>query len=261
MDYNWAQFEKLFFPNVRSSTPELSRSLAPVHLIHDQENVCAAYDGVDDLSEWIGSPLEDCLEVLKPRTVFTYELGSVEAVLMNLHEVPHLQLQSQLIRDLILPDRVQKHTKTFYGKKAVTLYRENLQPNASGHFLLDGIRSWWRRLLPTSYGIYLKLEGHEDQEIALVIRSGQIQNFTVPDFSALSKEMRRQPSARLDHLNQTYLIPFYGLFIKEMDWKRWSQLKNPWRSVFRSLVRKQWKLLPWSPWGRFFLFLRAYFKI
>ncbi len=138
----------------------------------------------------------------------------------------------------------------------VLALRESLQPSKGKlpdwdeHFIFSALRSGWGRLLPSSYGIYLHLEGSEAIEsraILLVFRRGELQEFDEPDLSAVSLERRRDLGEVVKILRERHRVPVQGFAMNRADFEEWSEMgagHATWRKVARALKQDRLSLYP-----------------
>lgn len=134
--------------------------------------------------------------------------------------------------------------------------RDELQPSSgkvpelNEHFIFSGIRSWWGKLLPSSFGIYLFLEGSDTVEarsILLIFRKGELQEFDEPDLSAVSPERREDLGEVVKILRERYRVPVQGFSMNRSDFDQWSEAGNvsaTWKNVARALKQNRVTLHP-----------------
>ncbi len=261
MEFDWCSYEDTFFPFQRSSALGKKEILSSIYLIEDNGVICSAYTDGEDLREWIGSSLEDACSSLEHRDLFIFDLATIDGVLGALPEAPHFLEQTRILQEAINPEAVQRRKGKFTGKKAIQVYRDLTMYRHSGHFLIDAITGWWKKILPSTYGLYIRIEGHLDRELVLIVRGGNIRDFHTPDFSNLSHDQSRQPEKRVEYLSKNYMLPVQGLVFAEEDWLQWSQKSHPWRSMVRAHLRKRWRMVPSSFGRRFLLYLRAFLHL
>ncbi len=138
----------------------------------------------------------------------------------------------------------------------VMALREELQPSRGKlpewdeHFIFSAIRSWWGKLLPSSFGIYLFLEGSETVEarsILLIFRKGELHEFDEPDLSAVSQERRTDLGEVVKILRERHRVPVQGFAMNRADFDEWSEAGNvsaTWRHVARALKQNRVALHP-----------------
>jgi hypothetical protein len=123
-------------------------------------------------------------------------------------------------------------------------------PALTEHFIFAGIRSWWGRLLPSSFGVYLSLEGNDSLEarsILLVFRKGELQEFDEPDLSAISHERRNDLGEVVKVLRERHRVPVQGFAMNRADFDEWTEagdVSATWKNVARALKQNRLTLHP-----------------
>ena len=123
-------------------------------------------------------------------------------------------------------------------------------PEWEEHFIFSSIRSWWGKFLPSSFGIYLHLEGNEATEpssILLVFRKGELQEFNEPDLSAVSRERRVDLGEVVKILRERHRVPVQGFAMNRVDFDAWSEMGNvsaTWKNLARALKRSRLTMHP-----------------
>ncbi|MEO5970504.1 MAG: hypothetical protein ABIQ95_11305 [Bdellovibrionia bacterium] len=246
LNYDWRNFQSFFF--VRKDKPQLEIS-GTINLIIDQKTVVSAFSDGEELSEWFGSPYDDVLKAFPHREVIIYDQKKVDNWMVDATHLPHAYDQIQFLRTHAKPQFIT-------GNRV----KKDLSPS-SNHFLLKAIQSWWQKLLPSSYGIFIRLDGVHGRSILIVIKRGRLDSFQVPDLSGMIPERRKHPTDVSRHLSENYLVPVQGLFLTTEEWLQWSISSNPWPKILKSLRSGKNKLNPYS-WGVLFLIAcRSYFGI
>jgi hypothetical protein len=128
---------------------------------------------------------------------------------------------------------------------------------AASSFLLEAVRGWWAKILPSAYGIFIRLEERAgtpsvatagaQQEIFLLIRRGRLELFHEPDLSFLGTEKIRRPASIVKYLSEKHGVPVQGLFIPAEDWAEWSEPaheKDAWRKLAMAVKENRAKLVP-----------------
>lgn len=123
-------------------------------------------------------------------------------------------------------------------------------PPYTEHFLLRAVRTWWAKLLPSSFGVYLHLESEETSSLLLIFRKGELTDFDEPDFSAISSERRADLSERVKVLRERYGVPVQGFAMNHADFTEWTEQgaardeKGAWKKIAKALRQDRLQLVP-----------------
>lgn len=118
------------------------------------------------------------------------------------------------------------------------------------HFIFSAVRSWWGKLLPTSFGIYLHLEGMEPADartLLLIFRKGELVEFDEPDLSGISSERRADLNEVAKILRERHRVPVQGFAMNRADFAEWSEGGNTsstWKSIAQALRADRLQLMP-----------------
>jgi hypothetical protein len=160
--------------------------------------------------------------------------------------------------DIAEMDRVIGRTLTTEGGiyEQVRALREEIKPSQGRlpewreHFIFSAVRSWWGKLLPSNFGIYLQLEGSPTREttsVLLIFRKGELQEFNTPDLSAVSQERQADLDEVLKVLRDRHRVPVQGFAMNAEDFAAWSEAGNTsatWRNLARALKQNRLALHP-----------------
>lgn len=248
LNYDWRSFQSIFDPGRRASVSRGDEPASPVQLVVEDGNIVSVYAEGEDYSEWIGSTVEAMAAEVTHRELVLFPRASVDEWLQEASKLPHFYEQIELLRQRALPQVVSRVRKD--GKGLVLRERPELAVNR--HFFLEAIQSWWAKVLPSSYGVYLRLQGErpgEGRDILLVVRRGRIDSFCEPDFNGLGRERNSQPAEVVKYLSERHLVTVQGVFVPYRIWKRWSDAENPWKDVALAIRHEEAQLVPfrWAP--------------
>ena len=248
LNYDWRNFQSFFYirrDKLQTDTP------GTLHLLIDQKTVVSAFSNSEDLSEWFGTPYDDVLRAFPHREIIIYDQKKVDHWMHEANQLPHAYDQMRFL---------QTHAKPQFITG--TRLRKDLPSAASSHFLLKAIQGWWQKLLPSSYGIFIRLDGVYGKSLLIIVKRGRLDSFQVPDLSGMIPDRRKHPADVSKHLSENYLVPVQGLFLTTEEWLQWSTSANPWPKILASLRKAgKTKLNPFS-WGLLFLIAcRAYFGL
>ncbi len=123
-------------------------------------------------------------------------------------------------------------------------------PYPEEHFIFAAVRSWWGKVLPSHFGIYLHLEGSEPSDgrsLLLVFRKGELTEFDEPDLSGVSSERREDLNEVVKILRERHRVPIQGFAMNRADFAEWSENGNSsatWKSVAKALRADRLQLMP-----------------
>ncbi len=241
--YDWKNFQNFFYLKKRFSSPESSE---PIYIIVEGRVVITVFSEGGNFSEWVGTTYDEVILQHPNRDLILFERKNVDECLTQAVGLTHFYDQMKLLHSEGRPRIISKNQ----GKGIENLLRT--------HFLLKAIESWWNRVSPSTYGIYICLEGNKNDSILITIQRGRVGSFQVPDLSSMVKERRHVPTDVVKFLAERYLIPIQGLFVTADEWNEWSELSNPWPKIASALKADRSKLVPFN-WGfASLIFGRAY---
>ena len=231
LTHDWRGFQSLFLSSKNSTT---AADLHPIYLILNGKVIVSAFSEQDDLSDWLGATEDELRVALPEREVVVFEKSKVDGWLTDSLELNHFYDQTQLLRSKAKPvlTKMKKTPKT----EAIHY----------GHFLLHGVQTWWRRFFPSTYAVYLQVEGSDAPSLLMVVQRGLIRSFHAPDLSSLPPERRKQPTPIIKYLSERHLMPVQGIFVTLEEWKLWSESENPWPQIFATLRSNRNKLVPFK---------------
>jgi hypothetical protein len=232
---DWRGFQNTFYPAGAASA---SRAL---FVVTDSGLVLAAYAEGADESQWVGARTEEVRAGNAARPVVEIDRADAEKWVEAGLALSHIQEQIEKLRSAA-----------------------NLSPAArrARHFLLEAVQGWWAKILPSSYGIFLRAgEGARERDFLIVIRRGKLDAFYEPDLSSMGAERRKQPMDVVRYLSERHSVAVQGIFVPETDWQRWSASENPWREVAQAVRANRARLVPfrWAP--AFLVATRAFLKV
>lgn len=123
-------------------------------------------------------------------------------------------------------------------------------PIPEEHFIFSAVRSWWGKVLPTSFGIYLHLEGIEPSDarsLLLIFKRGELTEFDEPDLSGVSSERRVDLNEVVKILRERHRVPVQGFAMNRADFAEWSESGNTsatWKSIAKTLRADRLQLIP-----------------
>lgn len=243
LSYDWRGFQGIFYPR-RSTHTQASEPMSPIYCIVDEEHVLATFAEREDLSDWIGANYRDFSSHMKHRELIAFERTDAEKWMGELLTLTNYYEQVELLRARAVPK--EGKVKSAKAKKDAPI--QAVQPYFPRHFLFDGIQGWWSKVLPSSYGIFLRLEGKVDRDFLVIVRRGSLAGFQEPDLSALGSDKFKQPGEVIRFLADRHAVPIQGVFLSAADWAEWSKEPSPWREVARAVRSNRARLVPFR-WG------------
>lgn len=239
LTWDWKSFQNLF--HARRKVPLPANRAAPVYLVMDGDRIVSAHCEGEETSEWVGRRISEVEKEFAHRDRVVYGRESVDAELLGALEQPHYQDQIEYLRARVRP--------SVSGSRSV--HRREVQVPVNRHFLLHGLQTWWSRVFPSSYGVFVRLElaqGAIAKDFLVVVRRGRLDAFLEPDLSSMGAERSRMPAEVVRYLSERYHVPVQGLIARKEDWDHWSEHGNPWPAVAKALRSEHAKLVPFH-WG------------
>lgn len=278
LTYDWRGFQGLFYPQRRSSAPHASLAQGPIYLITDHESVVTAFADGEDLAEWSGATVSDIRDRFSNREFIHFDRPAVDKWIEESLALPHFYEQVEFLRararsgasnvaiaegtSLVISrgnslSKLKKLERdpSAKPKKAPKNSKEHNFPSVLAakhgfkrHFLLSALQTWWSKVLPASYGIFIRIEGHPEQELLLVVRRNSFAGFHEPDLNTLGADKRKQSHEVVKYLSDRYLVPVQGVFVTAAEWENWIQTPKPWKDVAKAIKGHRARLVPFR-WG------------
>lgn len=120
----------------------------------------------------------------------------------------------------------------------------------SGHFLIEALGGWWRKVLPNRYALWIRLAAVEGgatgvagaralpQDQVLFFKEGEVVGCCTPDLTSLGGERIWKDAAVIRHLSEKYLVPVQGIQTSGSEWESWMDAPKPWKAVWESLNKR-----------------------
>jgi hypothetical protein len=280
LSYDWRSFQSVFFPAKRAALHHAASEIrTPIYLITEHETIACAFSEYEDLSRWIGQSYKDLALELPHRELILFNRDKVDQALQSSLALPHYYDQIEFLRSeggaLRMAEAAKKAGVPAGKLKLKTPKPFHLKPGtrevAPRHFLLEALQGWWAKLLPSSYGVHLRLMSDPGKgidklpkvssDLFLIFRRGRIDSFYIPDFGPLSKERSADPSNVAKYLSEKHLLPVQGIVVAATEWAEWTASPNPWRQIAAAVRKDRVQLYPFR-WGvTFLLAARAFFGL
>lgn len=227
---DWDALNRTLYPRKKAKGSSESET---VFIAHHAERVLRIVGDKDELLFSTGTQVSEALNAIGTgRKAVAIDIAEMDrAISQVLKTEGAIYEQVMAIRDGLRPSK---------GKL----------PEWDEHFIFSAVRSWWGKFLPSSFGIYLSLEGSETLEarsILLVFRRGELQEFDEPDLSAVSQERREDLGEVVKILRERHRVPVQGFALNRADFDQWSEAGNvasTWRNIARGLKQNRVTLHP-----------------
>ncbi len=257
LSQDWRKLQSTFFP---SSFPMkgplgVSAGNGTLYCIEDQGVLIQAFSEGEDLSDWIGASMNEVRSQFPNRVIVEWGRKSLEASLLASLGEAHLDAQVSQWRQDVRDEAVLSTGGASRGvaksRRDFDLLDRHLV--SQRHFLLDALKeSWWARVLPSSFGIFLRFEGgsaaRAAKDFLLVYRKGKLEQFGVPDLNFIGADRRKDSAEVAKYLSDRFMLPVQGVLLREEDWARWSGDSSPWREIAWAVQSNRVQLVPfrWS---------------
>lgn len=254
---DWRKLQSTFHPSSFAPRGAAAPSATgTISCIRENDVVVQLFAEGEDLSDWIGASVAELRAQFPNRVIVELDRSALESNLLTSLGEPHLEAQIGQWRALASEQAVLSasgRSRVAAGsRKDQELLERHLVSRR--HFLLEALRdSWWTRVLPSSFGIFLRFEGAGDaaqgaRDYLLVYRKGKLEQFGAPDLGFLSADRRRDPADVVKYLSERCMVPVQGVLLREEDWARWSEEPSPWREIAWAVQSNRVQLVPfrWS---------------
>jgi hypothetical protein len=263
LTYDWRSFQSVFYPQKRTMNIHLeTQDSGVIFAVVENGTVIAAYDENEDLADFIGVGVET-LKVSHPhRKVVSLDREIVDGWIQTAVTKPHLYEQIDFFRKSAAP-QLESKVRNSLERKTCT---------AEKHFLLNGLMGAWSKVLPSAFGVFIRLEKaprdylpspmtsglnekfgprfkeylDQEQDILILFRGGKLEAFYEPDLSSMGQDRRMMPPEVVKYLSEKHSVPVQGIITSYVDWVSWGQSEQPFRMFNKSLHSKQSKLVPFN---------------
>lgn len=221
---DWIKYRDFMNPKRRLKTPKFSNQTL---FVSDNAKTVRVVSDSDNLNSSSGQLLSDAMMQTEPRhSPLVVEAERLDAALAQAAQADAYALeQVSMLRDKVKPT---------FGS-----FSQWEEP-----FLVEAMHSWWGRLLPSSFGVYLSLSDNPNQSILLLFKKGRLDSFGEPDLSSLSEERRRSADEIVKYLREKFSLPVQGLRIKSQDWEAVTEDAHPWKKISQLIRSDSASLVP-----------------
>lgn len=274
LTYDWKIFQS-FFESKRKSGVVVLEPARSIYLVVEDEKILSIFSEGDDLSDWIGLSYLDLAAQISHRELILFNRNQVDEWNEELLSFTHFYDQNEHLKQKAIPQVLARSRFKKSSKGLVLKPAGSVSP--ARHFLLEALQSWWVKVMPSAFGVFIRLENRPDRsgdlgaskstidrELFLIVRRGKIDLFCEPDLSALGNDRIKQSSDVVKYLSEKYLVPVQGIFLPSNQWQAWSECEDPWREVRLSLrggKNASLKLVPARLSAHLLLYLRSYIGV
>jgi hypothetical protein len=227
---DWDALNRTLYPRKKTKGSTESDT---VFIAHHSERVLRILGDRDDLLFSTGSQMSEALLAAgASRKVVAIDIAEMDRALADVLKVDGgIYDQVLSLREDLLP-----------SKGTFPVWQE--------HFIFSVVRSWWGKFLPSSFGIYLHLEGTDTvraRSLLMVFKRGELQAFDDPDLSTVSQERQDDLDEVVKVLRERYRVPIQGFALNRTDFNAWSEAGNTgstWRNIARGMRQDRVTLHP-----------------
>lgn len=226
LKHDYRTFQNFFRPRRMKGLSTGTEVAGALYFVLDEDRVLCGFSDREDLSEWIGASVEEVKKRFEHRDLYLVPKARLDSWVEEALQRGHYDEQGQTLRRLARS--------------------EGAAPRTSGrHFLVDAIESsWWSRIFPASFGVWIRIEDQPSRDLAMVFRMRKLDLYQRPDLSGMGNERSRQPEEVVKYLSEYHMVPFQGLVVSISDWMEWCVSNDPWAEVWRSIRENQARMFP-----------------
>jgi hypothetical protein len=230
---DWRGFQKFFSPRQRQTAIQLSENTGPIFVVEENGTAIMLYSDHEDLSEWVATPLDRIRERFSHRKIRVLARKDF-----------HQWMEKSLSEDNFFHQLGAIKEEVFQAASGKEFHPHFKQ----GHFLLRALNGWWSKILPSSYGVFIRLEGQKTEDFFFVMKRGRLEIFHAPDLSRLGRERRADMEQVVRYLSEKHLVKVQGVTAQAEDWVRWSTDPHPWSEVAKAFKKNRAAIVPfrWS---------------
>lgn len=249
LTHDWKGFRDVFIGDGRGVNPAQSgETTGPIYCVTEGDRIAGIYAAGEDLSEWLGAKCQDIVSTMQHRELLVLTSEEINRWWSDAKSMPHFIAQL-------------RHWKESAGLRAKQSGKKNrsiLSALSREHFLLQAIRGWWRKWLPESFGLYIRIEGTESKGCLVLFRGGEVEAFCEPDLSSMGEPRNRDPLAVVRYLSERFMVPVQGAWVASSEWESWYRAGDHWREVAKATRNNRVRLFPARLSLKALVFSRAY---
>lgn len=233
LKHDWRSFQKGFYPHRRGLGGESERlKSAPMTFVLNGDRIVAgAGEGVD-VQNWIGKEADEVIEHFQPREVQFFDHQDIDQWIRGSIDSQHYVDQMDQIWQKASPSRVVG------GRRMAK--RSKQKPGSPGraHFLLRALAGWWQRLLPVSFGVFIRIKDDRSfRNLLVTFRRGKLDLYQEPELNCLDQERRKDLSSLVRYTSDHHLVPVQGIEVHQSDWEEWCLKSDPWDDVLTKIKK------------------------
>jgi hypothetical protein len=246
LGFDWRSYHQTFGREKRTlSDFQSSVRNAPIWISYSQGNIVSAYHESQDLSEWIGAPLEEFFNKFSSEEILSIEHSELNQWLKSSLQQNHYYAQLGVIKESALPflKKAPKNNKISKELKW-EIYKKNqnaIKYLDQVHFLFEAIETWWKKILPQHFLLFIRVRTEESvpQDLFLEFQNGEWIGCEVPDLSSLSVEQLQDTVLVSKVLKENYKVPSLIIETNEVSWKELILSPDPWRVLFKKIGARE----------------------
>jgi len=234
--YDWKNFRKTFYPQKRSALSQETGVLSPVYFVVEENTIVSGFCETEDLADWKGAPCDEVDAHFQHRDIYYFDKSHLDGVSEDQLKSDHSYAQERQLIESSFP--VLKNHKN--------IKRERNDLSEFDHFLFNAFRGWWSKLLPSSFGILIRVKKEKDvfEDFFFIMRKGKMDNYHSPDLSALKDDRELDIKEVVKYLSEKHSVKVQSLTVEKEEWLEWSHLVDPWKKVAASIRANRAQLFP-----------------
>lgn len=236
---DWGTLHRILYPRRKSKGSSTSEH---VFIAHHSERTLRLVGDRDELLFSTGTPLPEAIIAAgTDRKVIALDIGEMDRALNDC-----LRTEGGIFEQIETLGQSLSDSLTNSGERST----RSPFPIPEEHFIFAAVRSWWGKVLPTSFAIYLHLEGLEPSDarsLLLIFKRGELTEFDEPDLSGVSSERRADLNEVVKILRERHRVPVQGFAMNRADFAEWSENGNTsatWKSIAKALRADRLQLMP-----------------
>lgn len=225
LSHDWREFQAVFHPTRKRGSQASALEPNWLAVITDAGNILAVAGDIE--GGWEGRPVEELKAAYSKRAIQVFDRQDVDRWMQASLALPHFYDQTEYLRS------------------------QTSAQSLTTHFLLQAVRGWWGKILPSAYGIFFRITGaagSQPRELFVLVRRGKVELFHTPDYNSLSIDRARDPEAVVRYLSEKHIVPVQGMVVSEADWEEWTlrslSHSEAWRKLCFAVQSGQAQLAP-----------------
>ncbi|MBN22317.1 MAG: hypothetical protein CL678_13630 [Bdellovibrionaceae bacterium] len=248
LTYDWKAFQNAFHLDYKNKGT-LNAVPAPIYFVAEDGIIQEFFCENEDFSEWLGRTCDEVSAHFKNREIIVFDRNEVDQWMKDSIPQNHYHAQMNYLKEQALPSVVTPSPFLPGSKRSKKSRHELVHQLSKTHFLLEALHSWWNRILPSSFGIWIRiLDQDQYQDLLVVIRRGQVQSYMKPSLLGLGPGKEHHFDQIAQYLSERHALPVQGLVVNRDQWEDWSMQTDPWKWVAQALRAGTLGLHPFR-WG------------